>query len=151
MNLKMLSTRGMEKPIEYPTRRRACRSHQRQQPSRIPQERRRSAKTISSDAEYAVSEAFQQQAAGLLSQQLAARIDPVTAEAHPKVLALHALVDEIVKQLATLPLKRRVKFFRSSVTIVAEVLAAMHRESLRRPGDAFLPGKVHHHRAWRGA
>jgi hypothetical protein len=129
MNLKMPSTRGMEKRIEYPTRRRACRSHQRQETLRVPQERRRSAKTISSDAEYAVSETFQQQAGGLLSQQLAARTRPAAAEAHPKVLALHALVDEIIKQLATLPLTRRIKFFRSSVTIVAEVLAAMHRES----------------------
>jgi len=129
MNLKIPSTRGMEKPIEYPTRHRACRSHQRQETSRVPRERRRSAKTISSDTEYAVSEAFQQQAAGLLSQQLAARTLLLTAEAHPKVLALRALVDEIIKQMAILPLTRRFEFFRSSVTVVSEVLAAMHRES----------------------
>jgi hypothetical protein len=58
----------------------------------------------------------------------------VTAEAHPKVRALHALLDEITKQMARLPLKRRLKFFRSSVAIVAEVLAAMHREAPARSG-----------------
>jgi hypothetical protein len=137
MNLKMLLTRGMERPVEYPTRPRACCSHQRQATSRIFRERRRSAKTIPSDAHYAISEAFQQQAAGLLSQQLAAGTRPVIAEAHRKVFALYALVDEIIKQMATLPLERRLKFFRSSVTIVAEVLAAMHRESLRRNSGVY--------------
>jgi predicted GTPase len=136
MNLKTPMIRAMEKPIEYPTRHRAFRSHP-QETSRIFRERRRSAKTISSDAEYAVSEAFQQQAAALLSQQLAAGTRPVIAEAHRKVFALSALVDEIIKQMATLPLERRLKFFRSSVTIVAEVLAAMHRESLRRNSGVY--------------
>ena len=136
MNLKTPMIRAMEKPIEYSTRHRAFRSHP-QEISRIFRERRRSAKTISSDAEYAVSEAFQQQAAALLSQQLAAGTRPVIAEAHRKVFALSALVDEIIKQMATLPLERRLKFFRSSVTIVAEVLAAMHRESLRRNSGVY--------------
>jgi hypothetical protein len=133
MNLKTPLIRAMERPIEYPTRDRACRSHP-QETSRIFRESS-NARTIPSDAEYAVSEAFQQQAAGLLSQQLAAGTRPVRAEAHRKVFALDALVDEIIRQMATLPLEKRLKFFLSSVIIVAEVLAAMHRESPRRNSD----------------
>jgi hypothetical protein len=38
--------------------------------------------------------------------------------------------------MATLPLKRRLKFFRSSVAVVAEVLAAMHREAPARSRSA---------------
>jgi hypothetical protein len=121
----------MEKPIKYQTRaqHRALRDHQRQETTCVPRGAKRSTKTILSNKEDAVSESFHQQAGDLLSQHLAARTRVVTAEAHPKVLALHALVDEITKQTASLPLKRRLKFFRSSVAIVAEVLAAMHREA----------------------
>ena len=129
MNLRMLPGRGMENSIEHQTRRyRALRDHQRQETTRVPRGGKRSAKSILSNTEDAVSESFYQQAGDLLSQHLAARTRVVTAEAHPKVFALHALVDEITKQMASLPLKRRLKFFRSSVAIVAEVLAAMHRE-----------------------
>ena len=131
MNLRMLPGRGMENSIEHQTRRyRALRDHQRQETTRVPRGGKRSAKSILSNTEDAVSESFHQQAGDLLSQHLAARTHLVTAEAHPKVLALHALVDEITKQMATLPLKSRLRFFRSSVAIVAEVLAAMHREAL---------------------
>ena len=116
MNLRMLH-------------RRALRDHQRQETTRVSRGGKRSAKTILPDTEHAVSESFHQQAGDLLSQHLAAGTHLVTAKAHPKVLALHALVDEITKKMASLPLKRRLKFFRSSVAIVAEVLAATHREA----------------------
>ena len=131
MNLRMLPGRSMENPIEHQTRLqyRALRDHQRQETTRVPRGVKRSVKTILSNTEDAVSESFHQQAGDLISQHLAARTDLVNAEAHPKVLALHALVDEITKQMASLPLKRRLKFFGSSVAIVAEVLAAMHREA----------------------
>ena len=122
----------MEKPIKQQTRtqHRALRDHQRQETTRVLRGAKRSTKTIlSNNKEDAVSESFHQQAGDLLSQHLAAGTRVVTAEAHPKVLALHALVDEITKQMASLPLKRRLKFFRSSVPIVAKVLAAMHREA----------------------
>lgn len=135
----MLPDRGMEKPIKYQTRaqHRALRDHQRQETTRVPRGEKRSAKTIFYNTEDAVSESFHQQAGDLLSQHLAAGTHPLTGEGHPKVLALHALLGEIKKQLASLPLKRRLRFLRSSVAIVAEVLAAMHREALvqsRRDG-----------------
>jgi hypothetical protein len=136
MNLRMLPGRWMEKPIEHQTRlqHRALRDHQRQESTHVPRGRKRSVKTILSNTEHAVSESFDQQAGDLLSQHLAAGTHLVTAEAHPKVLALHALFDEIKKQMARLPLKRRLRFFRSSVAIVAEVLAAMHREAPTQSG-----------------
>jgi hypothetical protein len=92
---------------------------------------------------HAVLESFHQQAADLLSQHLAARSPVVTADAHPKVLALHALVAEIAKHMAPLPLKSRLVFFRSSVAIVADVLAAMHREA---PAHRAVPGVSADHR-----
>ena len=131
MNLRMLPGRWMEKPIEHQTRlqHRPLRDHQRHETTRVPRGAKRSTKSILSNTEDAVSESFYQQAGDLLSQHLAAGTHPLTAEGHPKVLALHALLGEITKQMASLPLKRRLKFFRSSVAIVAEVLAAMHREA----------------------
>jgi hypothetical protein len=45
--------------------------------------------------------------------------------------------------MAPLPLQRRLSFFRSSVAIVAEVLAAMHREA---PARRAVPGASADHR-----
>ena len=131
MNLRMLPGREMEKPIKQQTRaqHRALRDHQLQETTRVPRGAKRSTRTILSNKEHAVSESLHQQAGDLLSQHLAAGTHPLTAEGHPKVLALHALLDEIKKQMAKFSSKRRLKFFRSSVAIVAEVLAAMHREA----------------------
>ena len=98
---------------------------------------------ILSNTDHAISESFHQKAGDLLSQHLAARIPLVTLDAHPKVLALHSLVDEITKQMASLPLKRRLSFFCSSVAIIAEVLAAMHREA---PSHRSVPGASADHR-----
>jgi hypothetical protein len=136
MNLRMLPGRWMEKPVEHQTRlqHRPLRDHQRHETTRVPRGAKRSTKSILSNNEDAVSDSFHQQAGDLLSQHLAAQTHLVTAEAHPKVRALHTLLDEITKQMARLPLKRRLKFFRSSVAIVAEVLAAMHREAPARSG-----------------
>ena len=134
-----------EKTIEHQTRLQdgALRGHQRRQTTRVLPDEKRSAKTILSNTEDAVSESFHQQAAHLLSQHLAARPPLVTLDAHPKVLALHSLVDEITKQMASLPLKSRLRFFCSSVAIIAEVLAAMHREA---SSHRSVPGASADHR-----
>ena len=145
MNLRMLPDRRIEKPSEHQMRlqRRAFRQHQRQETTGVPRGGKRSPKTILSKTEDVVSESFYQEAGDFLGQHLAARSHFVTAKAHPKVLALHALLGEIKKQMAGLPLKRRLKFFRSSVAIVAEVLAAMHREA---PAHRAVPGASADHR-----
>jgi hypothetical protein len=139
MNLRMLPDRRMAKPIEHQTRlqHRALRQRQHEETTYVLRGGKRRAKTIVSNTNHAVSESFHQLAADLLSQHLAARTHLVTAEAHPKVLALHALVVEMTKQMAPLPLQRRLSFFRSAVAIVAEVLAAMHREA---PTYRAVPG-----------
>ena len=139
MNLRMLPGHWMKKPIEHRTRlqHHPLRNNQRRQTTCVPRGGKRSAKAILSNTDHAVSESFHQKAGDLLSQHLAARPPLVTADAHPKVLALHALVDEITKQMTPLPLKRRLSFFRSSVAIVAEVLAAMYREA---PAHRAVPG-----------
>ena len=145
MNLRMLPDRWMEKPIEHQRRpqHRALRQRQRQETTDVPRGGKRRAKTIVSNTNHAVSECFHQLAADLLSQRLAARTHLLTAEAHPKVLALDALIDGITKRMAPLPLQRRLIFFRSSVAIVAEVLAAMHREA---PTYRAVPGASVDHR-----
>ena len=145
MNLRMLPDRRIETPSEHQMRlqRRAYRQHQRQETTCVPPGGKRRATTIVSNTNHAVLESFHQQAADLLSQHLAARPPLVTADAHPKVLALHALVDEITKQMAPLPLKSQLGFFRSSVAIVAEILAAMHREA---PAHRAVPGASADHR-----
>ena len=132
MNLKILTATWITH-IEHQTRhqRRALRDHQRQETARAHEVevQKRSVKTILSNMRHAVSESFHQQAGDLLSQHLTARTHLMTMEAHPKIVALNALLDEIARHMASLPLKRRLKFFRSSVAIVAEILAAMQREA----------------------
>ena len=138
MSLRVLAGRWMEKPNEHSRRLQHCtlRDRQRQLTTSVPGGGKRSANSILSNRDHAVSESFHQQASDLLSQHLAAGSSLVAANASPKVLALDALLGEITKQMATLPLKRRLKFFRSSVAVVAEVLAAMHREAPARSRSA---------------
>jgi hypothetical protein len=145
MNLRMPSGDCIEKTIEPQTRLQdgALRAHQRRQTTGVLRDGKRRAMAILSNTDHAISESFHQKAGDLLSQHLAARIPLVTLDAHPKVLALHALVDEITNQMASLPLKRRLRFFCSSVAIIAEVLAAMHREA---PAHRSVPGASADHR-----
>lgn len=57
-----------------------------------------------------------------------------TEETHAKVLALHSLLDEIARRMKTLPASERPRFFRSSIVIVAEILAVLLLgESRARP------------------
>jgi hypothetical protein len=79
------------------------------------------------------SDSFRQQAAELLAQHLAVRPGARKVKAHPKVAALHGLIAQIVKQMKRLSLAQRMKFFASSVVIVAEVLAAMQRKAPHNP------------------
>lgn len=56
-----------------------------------------------------------------------------TEETHARVLALHSLLDQVARRMKTLPASERPRFFRSSMPIVAEILAVLLGESRARP------------------
>jgi hypothetical protein len=72
-------------------------------------------------------EFYQRVAASLISRRLVAR-QTARHTASKKCEAMTALLDRIAARMRKLPLKERLEFFRSSVAIVAEVLAAMQRD-----------------------
>lgn len=72
--------------------------------------------------------AFQHTAAVLLSQRLtASRCTRISS----KSPALSHLLDRIAEQMNELPLKARLSFYRTSVGIVAQLLAARHNQETR--------------------
>ena len=73
------------------------------------------------------AEFFQRVAASLISRRL---LKPQAAArtASKKHDAMAALLDRIASHMRKLPLKERLEFFRSSIQIVAEFLAAMQRD-----------------------
>jgi len=75
-------------------------------------------------------EFFQRVAASLISRRLIKR-PPTLPPISKKCDAMAALLDRIAARMRKLPLKERLEFFRSSVQIVAEFLAAMQRDSSR--------------------
>jgi hypothetical protein len=73
-----------------------------------------------------------------------------TEEAHTGVLALHRLLDQVARRMKTLSAGERPRFFRSSVAIVAEILAALlgksRTRSTFRTYDFLLLGRRKHRR-----
>lgn len=76
---------------------------------------------------HATPESFQHVAADLVSRRITSARPPAGPISSKQYKALSALLDQIARQMDGLPLKARLKFFRSSVAIVAEILAAMQR------------------------
>lgn len=72
--------------------------------------------------------AFQHTAAVLVSQRLTASR---SGRILPKSPALSNLLDRIADQMNELPLKARLRFYRTSVGIVAQLLAATHNQETR--------------------
>jgi hypothetical protein len=73
------------------------------------------------------AEFFQRVAASLISRRLL-KAQATTRTASKKHDAMAALLDRIASRMRKLPLKERLEFFRSSIQIVAEFLAAMQRD-----------------------
>ena len=73
-------------------------------------------------------EFYQRVAASLISRRLVAR-QTTRHAASKKCEAMAALLDRVATRMRKLPLKERLEFFRSSVAIVAEILAAMQRDT----------------------
>ena len=80
------------------------------------------------------AEFFQRVAASLISRRLL-KPESTTHTTSKKCDAMAALLDRVAARMRKLPLKERLEFFRSSVQIVAEILAAMQRD-LSRPVPA---------------
>jgi hypothetical protein len=73
-------------------------------------------------------EFYQRVAASLISRRLVAR-QATRRASSKKCEAMAALLDRVATRMRKLPLKERLEFFRSSVAIVAEILAAMQRDT----------------------
>lgn len=83
------------------------------------------------------AEFYQRVAASLISRRLIKQ--PASPSGSKKCDAMAALLDRIAARMRKLPLKERLEFFRSSVQIVAEILAAMQRD-ISRP----IPARATH-------
>lgn len=78
-------------------------------------------------------EFFQRVAASLISRRLTKQA--ASPAGSKKCDAMAALLDRITSRMRKLPLRERLEFFRSSVRIVAEILAAMQQD-ISRPTRA---------------
>ena len=73
-------------------------------------------------------EFFHRLAALLISRRLISSRAFQHGATSRKCAALSGLLDKIAESMSDLPLEERLEFFRSSVEIVAAILAAMQRE-----------------------
>ena len=125
------SLRGKVDPTPRPLRLK-IRSHKRNLPPQDPM------KTAHPNARRRDPEFFHRLAALLISRRLISSRAFQHGATSRKCAALSGLLDKIAESMSDLPLKERLEFLRSSVEIVAAILAAMQREVSNRAGRSLV-------------